>query len=212
MTIIPISSSGEPILKGIELAVPTPFIGEPLSDGPCGPDFSGLSINDGFDPGVTHCAIAMIEPSIHVELFEIWIIEEAAIPEAVASMAESAGRPSSDVVAAPVVVPSWSHPEFAIVTLPREHADQHAVAVTAQIIEHEILHEICRVEILTVAINRVEPLRVVVKDVFEFHKPIFNSGSLSCRDSITTGIVKVEVAIALSWNVISATGTIGRGL
>jgi hypothetical protein len=41
------------------------------------PDFSGLSINDGFDPGVTHCAIAMIEPSIHVELFEIWIIEEA---------------------------------------------------------------------------------------------------------------------------------------
>ena len=154
----------------------------------------------------------MIEPSIHVELFEIRIIEEAAIPETVASMAESAGRPSSDVVAAPVVVPSWSHPEFAIVTLPREHADQHAVAVTAQIIEHEILYEICRVEILTVAIDRVEPLRVVVKDVFEFHKPIFNGGPLSCRDAITTGVVKVEVAIALSWNVISATGTIGRGL
>ena len=54
--------------------------------------------------------ITMIKPAVNVELLEVRIVEKAVIPQTVAAMPESPGGAATDVVAAPVVIPGWTHP------------------------------------------------------------------------------------------------------
>ena len=66
--------------------------------------FCGLAIDDSNHPGVTHRTIAMIEPTIDIELLEVWVVKETSIPQAISPVSKGAGRASADVVAIKVML------------------------------------------------------------------------------------------------------------
>ena len=140
----------------------------------------------------------MVPPAVDVELREVRVGEETAIPEPRRPPVEIAGGGRvADVVGAPVVIPRRAHAEPSVVTLPRKHADEHPVAVVRESVHDEVVGEVHRIEILAVAVRRVAPERVVPKHILELREPALDGSALGRVDLVAARIVEVQIAVAL---------------
>ena len=109
----------------------------------------------------------MIPPPVDVELHEIGIDEESLVPKPIRAPEQIDGRAARDIIRRPVEVPGRTHAEFAIIALPRKHADEQAIAVVRQAVHDEVISEVHRVEMLAVTIDGVPPNSVVPEHVLE---------------------------------------------
>ena len=86
---------------------------------------------------------------------------------------------------------------------PGKHAQEKTIALLCQSEHLHVVDEVGCVEVLTIAIHRIPPDVVIVKDVFEFAEPIFDGVSLGRADAVSVGIFEVDEGVGLPGDIIA---------
>ena len=178
------------------------FAGQTIHQGLGRRDIRHLIVNDREDTLIAHGAGTKRPPAVNVQLLEIRIRKETAIPQSVRTMHQRCGGAPRYIIGAPVIIPGWSHAQFAIIAFPGKHTDEHAVPVLGEHIENEVIHKVQIIQVATISQGRIPPHGMVVEHIFKVHEPVFNGVSLGRVDHVTIGVVEIEEAIALSRDIV----------